>query len=397
MTPSGVLLIEPLGRGGVWEYTCHLSNALRRHVPMVILTSTDYDPSFLDPGISALPFVSWQRSGRWHYRGAVGALVRGATNATRYWRAAVRALHAYPAETYPIVHFQGLYWPPLVLATVMAARRQARRVVYTPHNSFSRASSALERRIWVLWQRRICAMADVVIVHTDFDRRSLVDARITAADRIDVIPHGPYGAPGRVGSREEARSRLGLSLSGQYVLLFGYLRRDKGLDEVLALLPDLMRQVPNTKILAVGEDVDNFGARVIGRLSADLKAHIEFRPGFVPSEQLPDYFIASDVICLPYRRASDSGVARWALAEVRPIVAYDVGGLRDALGDNALIRWVKAGDRVGLLQELMGVLNAQGQPSGIQSCELGASVLKWADIAELTLTRYRRCLDVMRG
>jgi glycosyltransferase involved in cell wall biosynthesis len=394
--PTGVLLIEPLGRGGVWEYTCHLGNALQRHARVVILTAADYDPCFLDAEVTVLPYVRWQRSERWWFRGAVGALVRRFTNAISYLSAVARAFRACPAAAYPVVHFEGIYWPPLVLATVVTARSQARCVAYTPHNSFSRAPLVALRRMWVLGQRWICASADIVIAHTSFDRGSLLDAMISAPEKIHVIPHGPYGAPGRVVSREEARSRLGLSSSGPYILLFGYVRPDKGLDEVLALLPGLIGELPNAKILVVGEDVGGFGTRVIGGLSAQLKAHVEFRPGFVPSDQLPEYFAASDVVCLPYRQASDSGVARWALAQLRPIIAYDVGGLRDALHDNALIRWVKAGDRLGLLRALVDVLRAEGPERAAQSPKPGSSLLTWADIAELTLVRYRTCLDGVR-
>jgi hypothetical protein len=83
---------------------------------------------------------------------------------------------------------------------------------------------------------------------------------------------------------------------------------------------------------------------------------------------------------------------RWSLwAQV--IVAYDVGGLRDALNESAPTRSVNAGDRSGLLQEVVGVLRALTQRQPAQLPEPWASVLTWADMAELSLMRYRTFRD----
>jgi glycosyltransferase involved in cell wall biosynthesis len=51
----------------------------------------------------------------------------------------------------------------------------------------------------------------------------------------------------------------------------------------------------------------------------------------VPEAEVGKLFAACDVVTLPYRRASQSGVAALAMAQGKPIIATRVGGLSEAL------------------------------------------------------------------
>jgi len=52
---------------------------------------------------------------------------------------------------------------------------------------------------------------------------------------------------------------------------------------------------------------------------------------WVPEAELADLLAWSDALVLPYREASQSGVAAAALAAGRPVIATRVGGLREQL------------------------------------------------------------------
>lgn len=69
----------------------------------------------------------------------------------------------------------------------------------------------------------------------------------------------------------------------------------------------------------------------LNRLAARPGVTVENR--WVPEEEFGEVLAWSDALVLPYREASQSGVAAAALAAGRAILATDVGGLREQIGN----------------------------------------------------------------
>ncbi len=63
------------------------------------------------------------------------------------------------------------------------------------------------------------------------------------------------------------------------------------------------------------------------------------RFAYIPFEDVPRYFAAADVLVLPYRHVSQSGVLFLALALGLPVVATRVGALPEVVrdGESALL------------------------------------------------------------
>ena len=57
------------------------------------------------------------------------------------------------------------------------------------------------------------------------------------------------------------------------------------------------------------------------------------REGFHEIGAVAEFFAAADLVALPYQRVSQSGVLHLAYGFSRPVVAYPVGGLTDAVLD----------------------------------------------------------------
>jgi glycosyltransferase involved in cell wall biosynthesis len=71
--------------------------------------------------------------------------------------------------------------------------------------------------------------------------------------------------------------------------------------------------------------------RQIARL--DLADGVDLHLHIIPSELLPVYFSAADLVALPYRRTFQSGVALAAYAYDRPVLATAVGGLPELIAE----------------------------------------------------------------
>lgn len=129
----------------------------------------------------------------------------------------------------------------------------------------------------------------------------------------------------------EARERLGLSQREKVLLFFGLVRHYKGVDTLLKAM-ELLTDMADLKLLIVGE--------VYGK-KEDLLFGVEQFPSdkvrivdrFIPEREAEVWFKAADVVVLPYRSATQSGVIPLAYHYSKPVIATKVGGLGEVVED----------------------------------------------------------------
>ena len=144
------------------------------------------------------------------------------------------------------------------------------------------------------------------------------------------------------------RTRLGFAPQDFVVLFCGRLEPDKGIHklmEALALLP-----VPAIKLLIVGSPF--FGRtqqssflRRLEQQARTLGSRVQFT-GYIPNEDLPDYYRLADLVCVPTLVEEAAGlVAVEAMACGRPVLATRSGGMPEYLeGSQAVL--VERGDNI---------------------------------------------------
>lgn len=164
---------------------------------------------------------------------------------------------------------------------------------------------------------------DSIVVHGAADGERAASFR----GRVVRLFHPIYdqylsGAP----SRKEARNRLGIPDDCTALLFFGLVRRYKGLDmmiEALKLLPE------NHLLIAAGENYGSEGG--LSELATPLGGRFLRFNTFIPDGDVGIYFRAADIVVLPYRTATQSGVAQIALAFRKPMVVTNVGSLGETV------------------------------------------------------------------
>jgi glycosyltransferase involved in cell wall biosynthesis len=378
-----LLMIEQGGRGGVTDYTAELTRALAAEGwEVTIATASDH---------RFAPAEGVTVRGVFHY-------VRGSSRLARVARRArlgptlngVRFLLAVPrlvslARRADVVHDQGWEFAPLGLVAIAAMRLAGATLVQTPHNTFERGRS-LDRTNALL--ARLCART---IVHAEAD---LARVSKTAEGKVVVIAHGEYGALARAGGsvdREVARSELGIEPVAPVALLFGQLRVDKGLEDLLAA----QLRLPDLHVLIGGQESGALAA--CAGLLADprLSGRVTLREGFLEMSEAATLFAAADVAVLPYRVASQSGVLLLAYGFRRPVVVYPVGGLPESVLEGET-GWVcSSGDVDSLVAVLADVL-AGGWPECRRRGEAGARLAEerfaWPAIARRTAALYEEAI-----
>jgi D-inositol-3-phosphate glycosyltransferase len=157
---------------------------------------------------------------------------------------------------------------------------------------------------------------------------------------VRVLGHPPNLEPEpaartTAGDRTPWRERIG-PVEGPVVLFFGYVRPYKGLHDLIAAMPQLRARVPATLVVAGPflEAPERF------RRQADalgLGDAVRLFPSYVPDEEVADLFAAADVLALPYRSASQSGVIPLAAAFGVPVVATAVGDIPETLDGQGVV------------------------------------------------------------
>jgi D-inositol-3-phosphate glycosyltransferase len=378
-----VLMIEQGGRGGVADYTAELTRALAAEGWQVTLATAEdhrYEPT---SGVTV--------HGVFHY-------IRGQTPLGRAVRAArlgrlangLRFLLDIPplirfAREADVIHMQGGEWAPLVAIAYVCLRSTGTPIVQTPHNTFERGRSL--RRTHALLAR----LSARTIVHAQADLARVPDA---ADGRVAVIPHGEYGGLARRGGsadRDRSRAQLGIEPDVPITLLFGQLREDKGLGDLLAAL----KRIPDLRLLVGGREEGALAASRDQLSSPTLAGRVTVREGYLDMQEAATLFAATDTVALPYPVASQSGVLLLAYGFRRPVVVYPVGGLVEAVRDGET-GWICSRPDVDALVEALTDAAARGWPECRRRGEAGARLAQerfaWPAIASRTGELYREIL-----
>jgi len=385
-SPRRLLMIEQGGRGGVADYTAALVTALAAQGWEVTLATAD------DHRFGSIPGVSIERV--FHYTRGDSRLARAlrerglgrAANGLRFLAALPRLMRlAWRAD---VVHSQGWEAPQLGLLALIAMRLERRPIVQTAHGMFDRSTTARGgRRLSRELAARLCART---IVHTQAD---LDGAPAWFVRRAVVIPHGEYAGlagSGHSAGREAARAALGLPPEVPVTLMFGQLRPDKGLDDLLAALA----RVPAVHLLVGGQDQG--GLSPVKDALEQMGDRAVVREGFLDMDQVADLFAASDTVALPYREASQSGVLLLAYGFSRPVVVYPSGGMLEAVVDGET-GWVCAAPTVAALAEALSAAAAAGPAEARRRGERGRALsderYAWPAIARATGELYEQVLQ----
>jgi len=188
-----------------------------------------------------------------------------------------------------------------------------------------------ERRIGdTILTRFAFTRGDFFIVQSQAVRMQLLELFPSA--KYQVVPHPVYEIFGQPLDKNVAQKKVGLS-DERIMLFFGYVRDYKGLDLLLQAMPEILKKA-KTRLLVAGEFYENEPA--FRKQIADLKIEnaVSIHSDFVANEDVNLYFSACDVVVLPYRSATQSGIVQIAYQLNKPCIVTDVGGLAEVVIDN---------------------------------------------------------------
>jgi glycosyltransferase involved in cell wall biosynthesis len=123
-------------------------------------------------------------------------------------------------------------------------------------------------------------------------------------------------------------------LEGKKVLLFfGYVRKYKGLMNIIEAMPLIRNKINNVHLLVVGEFYDDQQPYLDAIKRLDFDKDVTIINEYVANETVHLYFTASNLAVLPYNEATQSGILSIAYGFAKPVLVTDVGGLAELVVD----------------------------------------------------------------
>jgi len=213
-------------------------------------------------------------------------------------------------------------------------RALGRRVVLTAHNINAAKRDGRDNalnRLTLRIQYRLC---DRIFVHTQRMRDELQTDFSIPAERIAVIPFGINNTtPTTAVTGDETRRRLGLAGDDRVMLFFGQIAPYKGLEYLIEALPQAFAADPALRLVIAGKvknGSEDYWRRIERGLRAPaLASRVLCRIEHIPDRDVELYFKAADVLVIPYVHIFQSGVPFLAYSFGLPVIATDVGALRD--------------------------------------------------------------------
>ena len=178
-----------------------------------------------------------------------------------------------------------------------------------------------ENRVRAFCLARELAVTDGVITLTRHVRDQFVSLSGYPEERTWILPHGVFSSPGAVPRRHpDGRFRL---------LFFGRILPYKGFDLLLDAYRTLAARFGDRLSLHVAGkgDLAPFAGALAGL------PNVTIRNDWIPEPDIPGILAEADLVVLPYREASQSGVVPAAYGAGLPAVVTPIGGLVEQVVD----------------------------------------------------------------
>jgi phosphatidylinositol alpha-1,6-mannosyltransferase len=240
-----------------------------------------------------------------------------------YRRDRERILRFCEERRIELVHLNWCSFPRADLELLRALRRRDIRLLLTAHNAKPHEASSLPSAALAA----IYCEVDHIVVLSRYVREQIRAAVGLAESRFTLIPHGDY-ANSFFPLLPSVEAPPPVAGAPRLVCL-GQIRRYKGIVDLLAAWPRVLRKHPRAQLT------------IAGRVSLDARGEIwralrRWKPppgsvtlefGYVPRRRFQEHLQGATALLQPYRWASQSGNTAHAYACGVPVVATRVGGL----------------------------------------------------------------------
>jgi glycosyltransferase involved in cell wall biosynthesis len=236
------------------------------------------------------------------------------------WFSAAKSINAFKPEL-----FLTAFWMPFFAPSYGAVSKRVRKnakVISLLHNVIPH-----EKRFGdIALLRYFLKQNDGFGVMSESVRNDLLSLNPSAQYFFHGLPL--YNHFGNAVEPITAKIDLGIPLDKKVLLFFGFIRDYKGLD----ILIDAVSKLDDSYVLVIaGENYGSFDKYEKQIDELNVRHRIIKHVLYINDHEVPPFFSAADVCVLPYKSATQSGITSIAYNFNIPVIATDVGGLRETV------------------------------------------------------------------
>lgn len=300
----------------------------------------------------------------------------------------------FTPEVVHIQHEFGLYGKHAgvaVTALIMEFRMAGIPVVTTLHTVYPQIPPAQQVII-----ESIFLNSSKVIIHESYQQETLEKILPpAAAEKIERIPHGA-----RLIERvADAKERLGLPLDKKIILMIGYFRPSKNFELGIDIFPEILADFPDAVLVVAGKTRGTEHREYRNRLFEKIarspnREQIYLIRGQLPQKTFDTIISAADVVVLPYKIASQSGILAHCLAFSRPIVTSNTAAMKQSMEKTGAGLVCK--DRQEFVENIVRILSDETLAHELSQNgkKYVHEVISWPRVAERHLKVYRSLIDI---
>jgi D-inositol-3-phosphate glycosyltransferase len=269
-------------------------------------------------------------------------------------------------------------------------------IVLTAHNVNAGrrdCNDTLLNRLTLRFQYRL---ADHIFVHTEKMKSELMTEFELKGHGVTVIPFGINNAvPNTRLTPGDAKQRLGIREGEKAILFFGNIAPYKGLEYLIAAFHQILNRRDEYRLIIGGrpKNREKYWVALREALSEDVRrGRVLLKADFIPDDETEVYFKAADVLVLPYRHIYQSGILFLGYSFGLPVLAADVGPLKDEIVEGKTGFIFRPEDPVDLARaielyfgsDLYANLNSRRQ--GIR--DYATKLHSWDVVGQITMNVY---------
>jgi D-inositol-3-phosphate glycosyltransferase len=242
--------------------------------------------------------------------------------------------------------------------------------------------------------------ADVLTASTSDEAAELRKHYGARAEQIMIVPPGVDLHIFHPCDQPKSRAQFGVQQDIQVILFVGRIQPLKAPDVLIKAVAELARRDPqrcdHLQLIIIGgpSGSDPEWSKTLRPLALDhgIDKMVDFRPHSARAD-LFRWYCVSDVVAVPSYNESFGLVALEAQACGRPVVATDVGGLRQTVRDRYSGLLVKGHDEKQWADALAAILDDHDERIRMgANAAAHAATFSWDNTAAATLQAYRTAL-----
>ncbi|MFQ5952677.1 MAG: glycosyltransferase [Candidatus Omnitrophota bacterium] len=217
-----------------------------------------------------------------------------------------------------------------------------KRIKGTPYVVYAYSADVLEfsKNFLSLWlMKRVCAESEHIIANSVFTKSTIKGNNLANEDKISVSTPGvdtSFFNPEK--GADKIREKYGLPDRSKMLLTVSRLAARKGHENIIKILPGILKKHPETVYVIVGEGKERFNLKELVK-EKGLEKNVLFA-GKVPEEELTFFYNTCDAFVMAPRYIKKAGdiegfgiVFLEANACGKPVVAGKSGGIAEAVID----------------------------------------------------------------